>query len=94
MVSELRNVGGASGQVRPRYPLVTPRGDKKVTPRQSASVHLPELAELRALCVATFQAEIPILTTPDGTWGYPPDWTRWPSVNGMDIPRFSWKPPK
>ena len=69
-------------------------GYPPVTPRQSAAVHLPELAELHALLKTTFGAEMVHLVTPDGEWGYAPEWTCWPCVLGTDIPRFSWNPSK
>ena len=69
-------------------------GYPPVTPRQSASVHLPELAELHALTRDRFQAEIIHLVTPDGEWGTVPEWTRWPMVRGDEIALHSWTPGK
>jgi hypothetical protein len=55
------------------------------TPRQSAAVHLPELAELRELTQSVLQSKLVYLTTPDGEWGTVPEWTRWPMVRGDEF---------
>jgi hypothetical protein len=66
MVSDIRTVD-------------VPIGRTGVTPRQSASVHLPQLVEDWPALTSTFgPVTLEHLTTPDGEWGSDPtrDWPR------------------
>lgn len=62
----------------------------EMTPRQSAAVHLPELAQTFDRLKAVFGPGVTLecLTTPDGTWGADPtaDWPR--LVDPQPLPQW------